>query len=63
MENPLRLIIVALVLLLLGVLLPTLMVLQLVESTLLLNFLSYDCSTAGLITGFNGIALYRCRRE
>ena len=63
MENPLRLIIVALVLLLLGVLLPTLMVLQLVESTLALNFIAYGCSTAGLVTGFIGIALYRRRRE
>ena len=63
MQNPLRLIIAALVLLLLGVLLPTLMVLQLVESTLLLNFLSYGSSTAGLVLGFVGIAQYTRRRE
>jgi len=63
MQNPLRLIIAALVLLLLGVLLPTLMVLQLVESTLLLNFLSYGSSTVGLILGFVGIAQYMRRRE
>ena len=63
MENRFRLIIIAVVLLITGVVLPTLMVLQLVESTLLLNFLSYGSSTAGLILGFVGIAQYTRRRE
>ena len=63
MQNPLRLIIVAIVLLLIGVILPFLMVLQLLESTLALNFISYGCSTAGLILGFVGIAQYTRRRE
>jgi len=58
MENPLRLIIVAIVLLLIGVILPFLMVMELLESTLFLNFISYGCSTAGFITGFIGIAQY-----
>lgn len=59
MRNPLRLIVAALVLLLVGVVLPFLMVLGLVESTLLLNFLAYGSSTTGLILGFVGIAQYR----
>jgi len=55
----LKLIIVGFVLLLVGVVLPFLMVLGLVESTLLLNFLAYGSSTTGLILGFVGIAQYR----
>ena len=58
-----KLIIVGFVLLLVGVVLPFLMVLGLVESTLLLNFLSYGCSTAGLITGFIGMAQYMRGRK
>ncbi len=59
MENPFRLIIIALVLLIIGLVLPFLMVLRLVESTLLLSFLAYGSSTAGFILGFVGIAQYR----
>ena len=59
MDNPVRLIIVGFVLLLVGVVLPFLMVLRLLESTLPLNFISYGSSTAGLIVGFMGIARYR----
>jgi len=59
MENPVRLIIIAFVLLIIGLVLPFLMVLGLVESTLLLCFLAYGSSTAGLILGFVGIAQYR----
>ena len=53
-----KLIIVGFVLLLVGVVLPFLMVLGLVESTLLLNFLAYGSSTTGLILGFIGVAQY-----
>ena len=59
MDNPVRLIILGFVLLLVGVVLPFLMVLRLLESTLPLNFISYGSSTAGLIVGFMGIARYR----
>ena len=45
MENPLRLIIVAIVLLLIGVILPFVMVMQWLESTLFLNFLAAFSST------------------
>jgi len=63
MENPLRLIIIALVLLIIGVVLPFLMVMELLESTLALNFISAICSTIGLITGFVGIAQYMRARK
>ena len=63
MENPLRLIIIAVALLLIGVILPFLMVLGLLESTLPLNFIAYACSTAGFITGFIGIAQYTRGRK
>jgi len=59
MDNAVRWIIVGFLLLLAGVVLPFLMVMRLLEPTLALNFISYGCSTAGLITGFIGIAQYR----
>ena len=58
MENPARLIAIAFGLLVIGVVLPFLMVIQLVESTLFLNFLAVACSIAGLTTGFMGITQY-----
>jgi hypothetical protein len=63
MENPLRLLAVAFGLLIIGAILPFLMVIKLVESTLFLNFLAAGCSIAGLTTGFVGITQYfRSRR-
>lgn len=55
MESPLKLIAIAFGLLIIGILLPFLMVLGLIESTLLLNFLAVGCSIGGLTTGFIGI--------
>lgn len=63
MDNAVKLIVAGSVLLLVGVVLPFLMVMELVESTLLLNFLAYGSSTAGLISGFVGIAQYRRGRR
>ncbi len=63
MQNPYSLIIVALVLLLLGAVLPFLMVLGVLESTLALNFFAALSSTMGFILGFIGVAkLMRTRR-
>ena len=51
-------------LLLLGVVLPFLMVIQVLESTFFLNFFSWGASVAGLAFGTIGFALYsRGRRE
>jgi len=63
MGNPLRLIVAALVLLLVGVMLPFLMILGLVESTFLLNFLASGSSITGFVLGLAGVAQYVRRRK
>lgn len=62
MENSLRLIGIGFGLLIIGVVLPFLMVIKLVESTLFLNFLAVASSIAGLTVGFLGITQLRSRR-
>ncbi len=52
------LIIIGFVLLFLGMVLPFLMVIQLIESTFLLNFLVFAMSLIGLIVGMYGGAMY-----
>ncbi len=61
MEHPLRLILIAFALLIIGVALPFLMVIGVLYSTLPLNLVAYGCSVGGFITGFVGIAQYRRR--
>jgi len=55
---PLKLIGIGLVLVIIGVIGPVLMVLELVETTYWLSFLSYGASTCGLILGMTGSAFY-----
>lgn len=62
MQNSLRLILIGFGLLVIGVVLPFLMVLKMLESTLFLNFLAIASSVAGLVAGFLGIAQLRPRR-
>ena len=62
MENPLRLIAIGFALLLIGAILPFLMVIELVESTLFLNGVAVVSSITGLTTGFIGVATYIRRR-
>lgn len=50
-------------LMLLGFLLPALMLLQILPSTLLLNFLSYAFSLVGLILGFLGVLSYTVKNR
>ncbi len=45
-------------LLLLGLVLPALMILQVIESTFLGNFVAYGASFVGLMLGFIGAVLY-----
>lgn len=60
----LKLIILGLVLLLIGAALPFVMVIRLLESTLVLNFLAAISSIAGLTVGLIGIVMYdRSRRQ
>jgi len=63
LEHPQRLLILATVLLLLGVILPFLMVIHVVQSTFFLNFLSFTASMLGSLLGFIGIALYQIRQR
>ena len=56
--EPRKLIAIGLVLVILGVVGPVLMVLELVETTFWLSFLSYGASTCGLILGMTGSAFY-----
>ena len=63
MDGSVRLIILAAVLLVLGVALPFLMVMGIVEATIPLSFVSVACSTAGFITGFIALAQYVRQRR
>ncbi|MCJ7576538.1 MAG: hypothetical protein MUO80_07710 [Dehalococcoidia bacterium] len=58
MESPTRPIAIGFGLLVVGVVLPFLMVIGLVQSTLFLNFVAVVCSIGGLTTGFMGITHY-----
>jgi len=63
LEHPHRLLWIATALLLLGVILPFLMVVHILESTFFLNFLSFTASMLGSLLGFAGIALTRLQRN
>ncbi len=57
-EHPERLIIISFFMLLFGCITPFLMVIEVIESTLFMNFLSFTISTLGLFLGITGTALY-----
>ncbi len=61
--TPFRMIILGFVLLVLGFVLPFLMLLKMLESTLLLNFLAYLSSLFGLVIGVIGLVLYSQARR
>jgi hypothetical protein len=54
---------ISIFLLLFGFVMPFLMVLHIVESTLFLNFLSFGASTLGLFLGIASIAAYRTKQK
>jgi hypothetical protein len=56
--NPKKLIIIGFFMVLFGFAVPFLMVMKLLESTFLLNFLSYTASVGGLFMGIIGAAWY-----
>ena len=56
--TPKRLFLIAFVFLLLGVVIPFLMVMEVLESTYFLNFFSYIISFIGVIIGVIGSAYY-----
>ncbi|MCC7117935.1 MAG: hypothetical protein IT310_05365 [Anaerolineales bacterium] len=56
--NPLYILILAGLLMALGVILPFLMVIHVLESTFFLNFFAYGSSTLGFMLGIVGVAFY-----
>jgi hypothetical protein len=61
--SPHQLMFFGFVLLLIGVILPFVMVLRLIEPTLLLNFIAYFSSLFGLLIGLSGVVLYGISRR
>lgn len=57
--HPERLLAIAIFLMIFGCVMPFLMVINLVESTFFLNFLSYGASVLGLFLGIAGMTAYR----
>jgi hypothetical protein len=56
--QPVQLILIGVVLMVVGWILPFLMVLQVLESSFALNFLSYTAQISGLFLGIIGMAMY-----
>jgi hypothetical protein len=63
MNSPRFLLSLGVILMLLGILLPFLMVIRVLESTFFLNFFSWGASVAGLSFGTIGFALWSRRRK
>ena len=63
MNSPRFLLSLGLFLMLLGIVLPFLMVVQVLQSTFFLNFLSWGASVAGLAFGTIGFAMYSRNRK
>lgn len=62
MISPRFLLILGVILMLLGILLPFLMIIRVLQSTFFLNFFSWGASVAGLALGTIGFAMYSTRR-
>jgi hypothetical protein len=58
LQNPILIIITGFILVTLGVVLPFLMVMHILESSFFLNFFSYAASISGLFLGVIGAANY-----
>ena len=59
-----QMLIIAVILLVLGVVLPFLMVMDVLESTFFLNFFSYACQVSGLVLGMIGtFSLVKINRD
>jgi hypothetical protein len=61
--NPSVLIPVGFVLVVLGVVIPFLMMIHVLESTFLLNFIAFISSVSGVFFGMLGAAMYRISRK
>ncbi len=58
MRSPRFLLFIGLFLMLLGIILPFLMVIHVIESTFFMNFFSWGSSVVGLALGMIGVATY-----
>ena len=63
MKSPGLLLTIGIVLMLLGIVLPFLMLIKVLESTFFLNFFSYGASVAGLALGTIGFAMWSRTRK
>ena len=63
MTNPKRLILIGFFLVLFGFIIPWLMILDIVESTFWLSFLTYGAQVSGLILGIMGAAMLAGARK
>lgn len=63
MNHPRLLLTLGLVLMLLGMILPLLMVMRMIESTFFLNFFAWGVSVSGLFLGFIGVATWSKMRK
>ena len=64
MNSPRLMVTIGLILMLLGIILPFLILIHVLESTFFLNFFSWGASVAGLFLGVIGVATWvRTRKE
>lgn len=63
LDHPGRLLTIAIFLLIFGFVMPFLMALEVVQSTLFLNFLSFGASVLGLFLGVAGITAYQGKQK
>jgi type IV secretory pathway TrbL component len=61
--QPNKLLIVAFVLLLIGVVLPFLMVIKIIENSFLISFISYASSISGMVIGTIGVMMLSAGRR
>jgi hypothetical protein len=62
LDNPKRLIFVAVSMMLFGCIVPFLMTIKVLESTLFLNFLAFGLSTLGLFLGIAGVSVLKVKQ-
>lgn len=58
MHSPMKMMIIGVLLMVVGVILPLLMVIKIIQSTFLLAFFSYGASLIGMVLAFMGLFSY-----